>query len=115
MTGGPVGAASADAFTPGTHGCHEALHLAYVFADLVDRHLVEHPAVQGNTRWCGLATQAASALAKLYQEIGAVHLAAPISSCCGGTGLADYAAVPCTNPSCAAERPDTADIQGTHQ
>lgn len=72
---------SADEFGPGTFGCHEALHLAHVFADLVERQLVEHPAVQSNTRWHVLAMQAASALAKLYQEIGAVHLGAPNPSC----------------------------------
>lgn len=28
------------------------------------------------------------------------HMAAPPRSCCGGSGFADYAAVPCPDPEC---------------
>jgi hypothetical protein len=35
-------------FAPGTLGCHEALHMASVLADMVDVQLAEHPAVRLN-------------------------------------------------------------------
>ena len=61
-------------FAPGTHGCHEALHMAAVLVGMVDRELAEHPAVKANPAWKALADRAGRALADLYQAIGAEHL-----------------------------------------
>lgn len=61
-------------FAPGTFGCHEALHMASVFADLIGRRLCEHTAIKLNPEWKRLADTAADALADLYQSIGAAHL-----------------------------------------
>jgi hypothetical protein len=61
-------------YAPGTFGCHEALHMAYVFAAMVDRELAEHPAVTTNPEWKALAERAVEALNELYQAIGAGHL-----------------------------------------
>ena len=69
-TGGQMDAAR---FAPGSFGCHEALHLAHVLADTVERHLAEHPAIQPRPEWLTQATRAADALHALYQAIGAVH------------------------------------------
>jgi hypothetical protein len=60
-----------DNYRPGSFDCHEALHLAYVFADVVDRHLCEHPAIVRNPQWQKVANDAAAALAVLHQLIGA--------------------------------------------
>ena len=62
-------------FTPGTFGCHEALHMANVLGELVDTRLCEHPAVQQRPEWAALAEQASTALHDLYQAIGAEHMA----------------------------------------
>lgn len=66
-----------DDFAPGTCGCHEALHMAFVLVDMVDRHLCEHPAIRQNPGWLAKATAARDALFALHREIGAVHLGAP--------------------------------------
>lgn len=65
---------STDKFAPGSFGCHEALHLASVFRDMVEEHLVDHPAVQAKPEWKALAEQAMSALFDLYQAIGREHV-----------------------------------------
>ena len=36
---------------PGSFGCQEALHLAQVFGEMVDRHLAHHRAVFRNPEW----------------------------------------------------------------
>jgi hypothetical protein len=61
-------------FAPGTFGCPEALHMASVLAEMVDRHLAEHPAVTANPDWKALADRACDALNDLYQAIGSAHL-----------------------------------------
>ncbi|MQX70114.1 hypothetical protein [Sinorhizobium meliloti] len=61
-------------FTPGTHGCHEALHVASMLGDLVDGQLCNHPAVLLNPEWYSLAEKAQDALFELYQAIGNAHL-----------------------------------------
>lgn len=61
-------------FSPGTMGCHEALHMASFLASAVDQELREHPAIQRNPEWLRLAETATEALADLYQKIGADHL-----------------------------------------
>lgn len=63
-----------DRYKPGSHGCHEALHMASVLADMVDTHLVEHPAVVAVPEWAEKARAALDALADLYQAIGSEHM-----------------------------------------
>lgn len=62
-------------FAPGRMGCHEALHMASVYADDVYSRLAEHPAIVLNADWFRLAMEAGDKLFALYQAIGAVHLA----------------------------------------
>ena len=62
-------------FAPGSFGCHEALQMASVFMDSVDRHLADHPAVLAVPEWFRLAEEASTALFNLYQAIGDRHLA----------------------------------------
>jgi hypothetical protein len=61
---------------PGSFGCHEAMHLANVFGEIVERHLAKHPAIRRNPDWATAATKAASALHDLYQAIGGQHIEA---------------------------------------
>ena len=61
-------------FLPGTHGCHEAMHMASVLAEMVEERLCEHLAVQQNERWTQLANDACDTLHRLYQEIGREHM-----------------------------------------
>jgi hypothetical protein len=62
-------------FAPGTHGCHEALHVALMFAEIVDEYLVRHPAIKAKPEWAAQAETARRALFSLYQAIGRAHLA----------------------------------------
>ncbi len=48
----------------------EALHLAHVFGDTLDRHLAGHPVVLLHPHLYALAATAAMALAELHQAIG---------------------------------------------
>ncbi len=66
----------ADGFRPGTSGCHELLDRTQLMADMLERHLLEHPACVAEAEWYALAERAASALRELYQRVGAEHLAA---------------------------------------
>ena len=61
-------------FAPGTLGCHEAMHVASILSDDVERRLCQHPAVLASPEWFALAKQAELALWNLYQAIGEVHL-----------------------------------------
>ena len=61
-------------YVPGSFGCHEALHLSSVFRDMVEEHLVDHPAVQAVPEWKALAEEAMHALFNLYQAIGRDHV-----------------------------------------
>jgi len=63
-------------FQPGTFGCHEALHVSHMLAEMVDSYLCSHPAIQANPEWKAQADLAAQTLADLYQAIGAAHLSA---------------------------------------
>jgi hypothetical protein len=65
----------ADEYRPGSAGCHELLDRAALLADMLERHLVSHPACVANPGWYLLAEQAAAALHELYQQVGAEHLA----------------------------------------
>ena len=66
----------ADGFRPGSFGCHELLDRTALLADLVERHLLGHPACVAHPEWYRLAEQAAAALHELYQQVGAEHLGA---------------------------------------
>ena len=65
-----------DRYTPGTFGCHEALHATLIAQGVVSDALEEHGAILANPDWYRLAAQASDALGALYQAIGAVHLSA---------------------------------------
>ena len=60
-------------FAPGTHGCHEALHMAAVLMEMVDERLCQHPAIQLRLEWAKKADAARVALFELYQDIGREH------------------------------------------
>lgn len=61
-------------FKPGSFGCHEALHMASVLAEMIDEQLCQHNAVSTRPEWLALATTAREALHNLYQAIGKEHL-----------------------------------------
>jgi hypothetical protein len=64
----------AEAYRPGTVGCHELLDRTSLLTDMLERHLLDHPACVANPGWYALAERAAAALRELYQQIGAEHL-----------------------------------------
>lgn len=49
---------------------HEVLHVASIVSDIIDSHLLEHPAIQNNDLWKQLTEDALDAVSKLYQQIG---------------------------------------------
>ncbi|MCF3638739.1 hypothetical protein LXM94_01975 [Rhizobium sp. TRM95111] len=59
---------------PGTLGGHEATHTASIVLDLLDQHLVAHPAIVGDAQWFRLASRASEALFNLYQAMGAAQI-----------------------------------------
>lgn len=61
-------------YAPGTHGCHEALHMASYLASAVEEELCAHPAIKLNKNWLLLARGAALKLQRLYQEISKEHI-----------------------------------------
>ena len=63
-------------YRPGSAGCHELLDRTALLADMLERHLVGHPACVAKPEWYRLAQQAAGALHELYQQVGEEHLAA---------------------------------------
>ncbi|MBL0375209.1 hypothetical protein JJB09_24645 [Rhizobium sp. KVB221] len=65
---------NAEAFLPGSFGCHEALHAASIMTDAVARNLLEHEAILLDPEFYRLASAAHTALFDLYQAIGAKHL-----------------------------------------
>jgi hypothetical protein len=69
------GADWAAGFRPGTPGCHELMDRAAMLSDMLERHLLTHPACVAEPEWFALAERAASALRELYQRVGAEHLA----------------------------------------
>ena len=62
-------------YQPGSAGCHELLDRAALVTDMLERHILAHPACIARPEWYGLAEQAAAALRELYQQVGAEHLA----------------------------------------
>lgn len=61
-------------FEPGSHGCHEALHMASVLINMVESELIEHQAVMDSPVWMAHAKRAQEALMDLYNAIGREHL-----------------------------------------
>lgn len=49
---------------------HEVVHTASMFADMISKHLLDHPAVQANPKWRGLSEVAFHSMWKLYYELG---------------------------------------------
>ncbi len=69
------GAEWASEYQPGSAGYHELLDRAALVSDMLERHIVAHPACVARPEWYALAEQAAAALRQLYQQVGAEHLA----------------------------------------
>ena len=61
-------------YKPGSFGCHELLDRTSLAADIVERHVLSHPACIQNQEWFALAERAANALQELYQRVGEAHL-----------------------------------------
>lgn len=61
-------------FEPGTFGGHELLDRTHLVLNLIDEHILDHPACLRDPAWYALANRAFDALFKLYQQVGAVHL-----------------------------------------
>lgn len=59
---------------PGSIGFHEATHTASIVLDLLDQHLLRHPAITANPEWFRYASRASEALFNLYQSMGAAQL-----------------------------------------
>lgn len=59
---------------PGGFGCHEALHMTSVIIDMLEKHLIDHPAIELNPEWSAKADAAMDILCDLYQDIGAAHI-----------------------------------------
>ena len=59
---------------PGSFGCHELLDRTAMFADGVERYILDHPACVANSDWYSLADSAAASLRELYQLVGAAHM-----------------------------------------
>lgn len=70
----PKKVAELTGLAPGSFGCHEALHVASVLAEMVDERLCQHPSVTMYPMWKHLADKARDDLFELYQEIGRLHL-----------------------------------------
>jgi hypothetical protein len=71
---------SQEEYRPGSAGCHELLDRAALVSDILERHVLAHPACVAHPEWYLLAEQAAAALRALYQQVGAEHLAADDTS-----------------------------------
>lgn len=61
-------------YLPGTFGCHEFVDRVALLVDMLERHVVTHPACVAKPEWYRLAQQGAAALHTLYQQAGAEHL-----------------------------------------
>ena len=64
----------ANGYLPGTNGCHELLDRTSIIGDMLESHILEHPACIANPEWYQLAEQATTLLRELYQRVGAEHL-----------------------------------------
>ncbi|MBN8997696.1 MAG: hypothetical protein J0H94_21010 [Rhizobiales bacterium] len=61
-------------YGPESFGCHEALHVANIVVNLIDRELRAHPAILQNADWYAHVRRAQDELWALYQKIGAAHV-----------------------------------------
>lgn len=64
-----------DGLGPGSYAVHEALDRVALIERLIDGELAEHPAIIAHPQWLVRVDAICMELARLYQEIGAVHLA----------------------------------------
>jgi hypothetical protein len=64
----------AEQYKPGSFGCHELLDRTLLAAEMVEQHVLTHPACAQNRDWYALAEKATVALNELYQRVGAEHL-----------------------------------------
>ncbi len=69
------GAEWSEGYRPGSAGCHELLDRTALAAEMLQQHILAHPACVARPEWYQLAEQAAAALLELYQQVGAEHLA----------------------------------------
>lgn len=53
---------------------HEAMHLSFVFGDMVERHLLDHPFVQEHKDIKKHVKKATEHLAKAYMKIGTLEI-----------------------------------------
>lgn len=53
---------------------HEALHMSFVFGDMIERHLLDHPAVKEYKDVKKHVKEATEHLAKAYMKIGALEI-----------------------------------------
>jgi len=60
-------------FTPGTLGCHECLHMTAFLLNNVTEELCNHPAVFQDEKFFKLASEAESALGRLYTAVKQRH------------------------------------------
>ena len=60
-------------FEPGTLGSHELLDRTYLVLNLLEQHILDHPACVREPSWYELAERAAAALRTLYQKVGAAQ------------------------------------------
>src|SRR5262245_33278676 len=70
------GAGWADAYRPGSPGCHELLDRASMLAEMLERHLVAHPACVANPARAALVERAARGVRELSRQVGAEHVGA---------------------------------------
>jgi hypothetical protein len=61
-------------YGPGSFGCHELLDRVALAGDIVEEHVLSHPACALHPDWYALAERAVIALRELYQRVGAEHL-----------------------------------------
>lgn len=64
------------AYQPGSFGCHELLDRLALVSEVIETHIMEHPACVQNADWHALASRLAAKLGDLYQNVAAKHLAA---------------------------------------
>lgn len=68
------GPAWRETYKPGSFGCHELLDRTSLIGDMVEEHVLGHPACVANPEWHALAERAVEALRELYQRVGQDHL-----------------------------------------
>jgi hypothetical protein len=61
-------------FKPGSFGCHEALHMASVIAEMIDDYLINHPTIAHNKEWLKEALDAHKKIYRLCQNIAEEHM-----------------------------------------